>query len=83
MVGSANTAFDVIEACHKAGLGTTMIQRSPTYIFPCEYLDQPQGMGVYALLPADIADSVTSAGPLAVGGQLLFGLHQMLAAGEP
>lgn len=72
-----------MEACHEAGLSTTLVQRNPTCIFPAEYLDNPNGLGVYAVLPADIADSVTSAGPIAVGGQLVYGLHQMLAAGEP
>lgn len=60
-----------------------MVQRSPTYLFPVENMDNPNGLGVYNLLPADIADSVAMAGPIAVGGQLMSGLHQMVAAGNP
>ncbi|KAF1970017.1 FAD/NAD(P)-binding domain-containing protein [Bimuria novae-zelandiae CBS 107.79] len=37
IVGSANTAFDVMQDCWEAGLKTTMVVRSPTYIFPYEY----------------------------------------------
>lgn len=51
-----------MQACHEAGLETTMVQRNATFILPTEYLDNPNGLGVYALLPADIADSVTTAG---------------------
>lgn len=41
IIGSANTAFDVIEDCHAAGLKTTMVVRSPTYIFPYDYVMDP------------------------------------------
>lgn len=82
IIGSANTAFDVMQACYESGLATTMVQRNPTFILPTEYLDNPNGLGVYGVAPAEIADAVTGAGPVAVGGQLVYGLHQMLAAAE-
>lgn len=83
IMGSANTAFDVMQACYQAGLETTMIQRSPTYVYPCDYLKNPNGLGIYDILPVNVADSVVNAGPIAVGGQLMYGLHQMLAGAEP
>jgi hypothetical protein len=82
VVGSANTAFDLIEECHNKGLETTMIQRSPTYIIPLKYLLDPQGLGIYDYVAADIADPITQGGPLAVGGPLLGLVHSRLASKE-
>lgn len=83
VVGAANSAFDVIDCLVKAGIETTMIQRGSTYVFPSEYNKHPFSLGIYNALPAEIADSVTMAGPIAVGGQLLQGVHKMLFASEP
>ncbi len=60
-----------------------MIQRSPTYVIPIEYLHNPDGLGLYKFLPADVADSVVLGGPVHVGGQLLALTHAKLANKEP
>ncbi|KAK3939378.1 hypothetical protein QBC46DRAFT_459705 [Diplogelasinospora grovesii] len=83
VVGSANTAFDVIEDCCHAGLQTTMIARSPTYMFPWQYALNPAGLGIYEHMPVEVADSLTMTGPTGVGGQMLRGLHASLASAEP
>ena len=83
VIGSGNSAWDIIEDVHNAGLSTTMIQRSETYVIPVEYFNHSNGVGMYDMMPAEIADSVTMAGPIAVGGQLLSGVHAMQAAAEP
>jgi len=83
VIGSANTAFDVMEDCYNAGLTTTMVQRSPTYIIPMSYLLHPQGLGIFDYVPAEIGDAITQTGPMAVGGQLLGSVHAKLASEEP
>lgn len=83
IVGSANSAFDVMEDCAAAGLATTMVARSPTYVFPWDYALAPQGLGLYARVDAALADKLQMSGPAAVGGQLVAGLHQALAEREP
>ncbi|KAK1975732.1 hypothetical protein LZ30DRAFT_604969 [Colletotrichum cereale] len=83
VVGSANTAFDVLVDCHDSGLRTTMIQRSETYVVPMTYFAHPNGLGVYDSLPAGLADAVSSGSPLAVGGNMLRLVHQMQAQAEP
>ncbi|KAF4629510.1 hypothetical protein G7Y89_g8635 [Cudoniella acicularis] len=82
VIGSANTAFDIMEDCYNAELRTTMVQRSPTYVIPMSYLLHPEGLGVYDYVPAEIGDAITQAGPLAVGGPLLGLTHAKLAAAE-
>ncbi|CAJ2511128.1 Uu.00g067530.m01.CDS01 [Anthostomella pinea] len=47
IIGSANTAFDVLEDCHAAGLRTTMVARSPTYVLPVEYVCDKRSLGAY------------------------------------
>ncbi|PQE06767.1 flavin-containing monooxygenase protein [Rutstroemia sp. NJR-2017a BBW] len=83
VIGAANTAFDVIEDCHDAGLTTTMVQRSPTYVIPFDYILHPEGLGIFDYVPAEIGDAITQAGPLAVGGPILGAVHAKLAAAEP
>lgn len=83
VVGAANTAFDLVEDCHSAGLSVTMVQRSPTFIIPAENCNHPNAFGMYKSgLPIDIVDSITMAGPMAVGGQLIGGIINMQAAAE-
>lgn len=72
-----------MEDCALAGLTTTMVARSPTYIFPWDYALAPQGLGVYAVIDPALADKLQMSGPVAVGGQLVLGLHQALAEKEP
>ena len=83
MVGSANTAFDIMEDCYKASLTTTMIQRSPTFLIPLEYLHDPHGLGIYKHVPAAVADGMTMSGPVQTDCQLLRLTHAKLAIKEP
>lgn len=82
VVGSANTAFDVMEDCVAGGLKTTMVARSPTYVFPWDYALAPQGLGVYDKIPADLGDKLQMSGPISIGGQLGRALHTHLAEQE-
>jgi hypothetical protein len=83
VVGSANTAFDVLEDCYKAGLKTAVNARSPTYIFPVEYTFNPHGLGLYDTLPTEVVDAMFCTMPAAVDGQLVRGLFSHLASMEP
>ncbi|KXH33811.1 hypothetical protein CSIM01_12064 [Colletotrichum simmondsii] len=83
IIGSGNTAFDVLVDCHDAGLKTTMVQRSETYVVPMTYFAHPMGFGVYDILPPDDADVIMNGGPLAIGGALLGLVHRMQAQEEP
>lgn len=83
VVGSANSAFDIMEDCAAAGLHTTMNARSPTYIFPWDYSLAPQGLGLYTAVGPELADKLQMSSPNAVAGQLAVGLHAFLAAKEP
>ncbi|KAL0941338.1 flavin-containing monooxygenase [Colletotrichum truncatum] len=83
VVGSANTAFDVMVDCYDAGLQTTMLQRSPTYVIPMPYLGHPAGLGSYDFLPTEDCDAMVSGSPLAVGGPLLTLCHMLQALEEP
>ncbi|KAI1475920.1 hypothetical protein F4774DRAFT_428595 [Daldinia eschscholtzii] len=58
IIGSANTAFDIMRDCYAAGLKTTMVARSPTYIFPYEYVTNPHSFGAYDNLPLEVADRI-------------------------
>lgn len=83
VVGSANTAFDVIEDCYSAGLQTTMNVRSPTWLMPAEYLRSEHGLGKYEAMPVDVADYIFATPPIAVQGQIIKGLFTHLASLEP
>lgn len=72
-----------MEDCANASLATTMVARSPTYIFPWDYALAPQGLGAYATLGAPLADKLQMSGPAAIGGQLARGLQGALADKEP
>ncbi|KUI59726.1 putative indole-3-pyruvate monooxygenase YUCCA11 [Cytospora mali] len=82
VVGSANSAFDVMEDLVTGGLQTTMIARSPTYIFPWTYALAPQGLGLYEVVPADLADKLQMSGPNSISGQLARDLHTHLSLQE-
>ncbi|TDZ15099.1 putative indole-3-pyruvate monooxygenase YUCCA10 [Colletotrichum orbiculare MAFF 240422] len=83
IVGSANTAFDVLGDCYESGLKTTMIQRSPTYVVPMTYFAHPMSLGAYDVIPVEDADGVVNGGPLAIGGPLLALCHRLQALAEP
>jgi len=83
IIGSANTAFDIIQDCYKAGLRTTMVARSPTYIFPYDYVMDSHGIGAYDLLPLEAADRLLNTFPAGLDGQFSHGLFAHLASQEP
>ncbi|KAL4907142.1 hypothetical protein BDW74DRAFT_148655 [Aspergillus multicolor] len=82
IIGSANTAFDVLADCHAAGLDATMNVRSPTYIVPLEYVCHPMSLGAYDS-GVEASDNMFLSLPAYVDGQLARGLFAMLAANEP
>lgn len=82
VIGSANTAFDVLEDCHDAGLETTMVVRSPTYILPLDYLFDKSALGMYDL-SVEAADKAGLTLPTAVSGQAARNLFRHLASQEP
>lgn len=69
-----------MEDCAAAGLKTTMIARSPTFVFPWDYALMPDGLGLYENVPTDVADKVLMSGPAAVGGQLVRGSYAKMAS---
>ncbi|KAI1409052.1 hypothetical protein F5Y13DRAFT_171064 [Hypoxylon sp. FL1857] len=83
VIGSANTAFDVMEDSYHAGLKTTMVARSPTYVFPYEYVMDPHSVGAYDVMPQEAADRLLNTFPLALDGQFSHGLFSHLASQEP
>lgn len=82
IIGSANTAFDVLEDCHASGLDATMNVRSPTYIFPVEYVCHKISLGAYDG-GVSAADKIFLSLPSVVDGQLGRGLFAMFAWEEP
>ncbi|KAG9604984.1 hypothetical protein KCU77_g884, partial [Aureobasidium melanogenum] len=82
VVGSASTAFDVIEDCCNAGLQVTMVVRSPQYVVPLEYICHEQGLGSYKF-GVDKADELFMMMPTIVDSQLGQKLFQQLASQEP
>ncbi|KAE8371863.1 hypothetical protein BDV26DRAFT_275270 [Aspergillus bertholletiae] len=79
VVGSANTAFDVLENCHAAGLQTTMVVRSPTYIIPVDYLCDHHSLGAYDM-GVEFADRLFLTLPSYVDAQFARGLMAQFAA---
>ncbi|QPC76862.1 hypothetical protein HYE68_007614 [Fusarium pseudograminearum] len=82
IVGSANTAFDILEDCHAAGLQVTMVVRSPTYVVPLEYIKNKRSLGAYDFGVA-AADRMFLTLPTEISGQLARNLFRMLASQEP
>jgi cation diffusion facilitator CzcD-associated flavoprotein CzcO len=82
IVGSASTAFDVLEDCHDAGLKVTMIVRSPQYLVPLKYVCHELGLGAYDL-DVEAADKVFMMMPTIVDSLLGHGLFTQLALQEP
>ncbi|KAF4431021.1 flavo involved in K+ transport [Fusarium acutatum] len=82
IIGSANTAFDILGDCYAAGLQPTMAVRSPTYICPFEYICNDVSLGAYNF---DVArgDRMFLMLPSAVEGQLARNLFRVLASQEP
>lgn len=82
IIGSANTAFDVVEDCHATGLQATMIARSPTYIVPLEHICDKRGLGAYNS-DVEAADRQFLTLPTIVDSQFGRGLFSHLATQEP
>ncbi|TVY75931.1 putative indole-3-pyruvate monooxygenase [Lachnellula suecica] len=82
VIGSANTAFDMIDNCHQAGLKTTMVVRSPTHIFPTSYVLDHRSLGLYDL-GVEMADRFLLTIPSVVDSQLAKGLNNFMASQEP
>lgn len=80
IIGSANTAFDVLEDCCAAGLQTTMNVRSPTYLVPIEYVSNPMSLGIYDIIGAEAADQLMCTIPSIVDSQFAKGLFAHLAS---
>lgn len=83
MIGSANTAFDIMEDCYAAGLQTTMVARSPTYVCPVEYICDTHCLGIYDPLGFEAADNLLMTGPVAVDAAMVSGLLAQMASEEP
>ncbi|KAF7538492.1 hypothetical protein G7054_g2884 [Neopestalotiopsis clavispora] len=83
VIGSANTAFDVVTDCYKAGLQTTMVARSPTYLCPVEYICDHRSLGIYDPLDVDVADNLLMTGPAPVDAYLSSAFFTSQAAQEP
>ncbi|KAK7538212.1 uncharacterized protein J3D65DRAFT_621335 [Phyllosticta citribraziliensis] len=73
IIGSANTAFDVLEDLHRAGLEATMVVRSDTYVVPVEDVCHPLCLGVYSNegLSVETCDRSFLSLPNCVSGQLV------------
>ncbi|KAF9870903.1 hypothetical protein CkaCkLH20_11575 [Colletotrichum karsti] len=82
IIGSANTAFDLLQDCCDAGLQTTMVVRSPTYIVPLDYICNPQSLGAYDL-GVEASDRMFLTLPACVDGQFGRGLFAQFAQQEP
>lgn len=72
-----------MQDCHQAGLKTTMVARSPTYIFPYEYVIDSHSVGAYDLMPLEAADRLMSTLPTALDGSFSHALFAHLASQEP
>jgi hypothetical protein len=83
VIGSASTAFDILENCHAAGLQTTMVVRSRTYVVPIEHVFDKHGFGAYDFgeIPDNDRNYMTL--PTWVDSQLARGLLAQLASQEP
>lgn len=83
VVGSANTAFDVVQDCFDAGLQTTMNVRSPTYIIPLDYVCHEMSLGSDSPAGVEAVDKMLLTLPQAVASQISKGLFAALASNEP
>ncbi|KAJ4312693.1 hypothetical protein N0V84_009799 [Fusarium piperis] len=82
IIGSGNSAFDILQDCHAAGLQTTMVARSPTYIIPLEYVCHDTSFNVYDH-GVEAADRLFMTLPAVVQGQMTQGLLKRFASDEP
>ncbi|KUJ17712.1 putative flavin-containing monooxygenase [Mollisia scopiformis] len=84
VIGTANTAHDVVEDMVAAGLASvTMVQRSPTYVVPAEYLHGLISQSYNAQFPTYLADQFSWSMPYPIVGRLYKGGLGHLASLEP
>ncbi|KAF7114924.1 hypothetical protein CNMCM5793_000694 [Aspergillus hiratsukae] len=84
VVGTANTAHDIAVDMLDAGLASvTMIQRSPTYVLPQEYLANVWKRILNDDTPVETSDRTLSAGPLAVTRLITMAALNTQAEAEP
>ncbi|KAK0625029.1 hypothetical protein B0T17DRAFT_654842 [Bombardia bombarda] len=80
IIGSANTAFDILEDCHASRLPTvTMVVRSPTYLIPISYITNPHSLAAYDNMPLAVADAQYLTLPAFIDGQLGASMFRHLA----
>ncbi|KAH7464405.1 hypothetical protein FOXG_17115 [Fusarium oxysporum f. sp. lycopersici 4287] len=82
IIGSANTAFDILQDSHDDGLKPTMVVRSHTYIVPLKYVTDPMSLGVYDF-GVDAADRLLLSLPVNIDAALSKSLFTALAGKEP
>lgn len=81
VVGSGNTAHDIVEDMYQAGLAsTTMIQRSKTYVMPYEYWQVISNRMYNAQIPTEFADKMMYTGPNAIGRLMAMGQLNAMAS---
>ncbi|KAK4663557.1 hypothetical protein QC763_609460 [Podospora pseudopauciseta] len=83
IIGSANTAIDILNDCQTAGLDTTILARSPTYVLPVGYVMDPRGFGLFNQLDTETCDRALMSFPTWVECNMAHGLLAMLASQEP
>lgn len=84
IIGTANTAHDVAEDMLAAGLASvTMVQRSPTYVLPAEYIRGVLSQTYSAQIPTFLSDQAFWSLPCAVIGQLQRAACGYRASMEP
>ncbi|KAL2751906.1 hypothetical protein ACRALDRAFT_1059061 [Sodiomyces alcalophilus JCM 7366] len=83
IVGSANTAFDILQDCHAAGLASTMVVRSPTYIVPQSYVTDQRGLGMYDVLGVETADRMLMTLPVFIDVAFARDMLAAWASAEP
>ncbi|OAL31909.1 hypothetical protein AYO22_00779 [Fonsecaea multimorphosa] len=84
VVGSANTAHDVVDDMYEAGMkSVTMVQRSRTYVLPVEYIDVPYKMVYNERIPTEISDRMFMSNAIAVSRLMTSHLFTAKAKAQP
>lgn len=84
VVGSGNTAHDIVDDMYQAGLSsTTMVQRSKTYVLPYEYWQSISTRLYNTQIPTAVADKIMSTGPNAIGRLMAMGQLGAMARKQP
>jgi cation diffusion facilitator CzcD-associated flavoprotein CzcO len=84
VIGSANTAHDIVDDMYEAGLASvTMVQRSSTYVLPVEYFQRVQSRLYNEQVPTEVADRITWISPLPVTRLVAMVAANSQAAMEP